>query len=459
MKEDVHVEFKELDRVKGTVPDSVSKAIVAFVNTEGGEIYIGIRDDGSVVGVVDTDDAMTRVSNVARDTILPDVTPFIQIRSVELEKKSVVKVTIAAGTERPYYLAKEGLKPKGVFVRRGSACIPLSETGIREMIMETSGKSYEKNRSLNQELTFQTLQDKMSARKLEFGRAQKLTLKMIGEDGLYNNLALLLSDQCVHTTKVAIYQGQDAPVLRDRKEFGGSILKQLDETYRFLDFYNKTNARFEGLRRIDRRDYPDEALREALLNSLVHRDYLFSGSTIINVFDNRIEFVSLGGLVRGISMDAVFMGVSQSRNPNLAAVFYRLGLVESCGTGVRKILRSYQDFEPSPKFQAAEGAFSVQLFNRNENVVNSVQTTPNEATARVVSSRPDDVKAAILAFAKAKGKVTRKEIEDAFGFGTTKAYEALKSLCNEGAILQQKNGRRTTYIPNLNAPARNPALK
>ena len=121
------------------MPESVSKAIVAFANTEGGEIYIGIRDGGSVVGVVDTDDAMTRVSNVARDTILPDVTPFIQIRSVELEKKSVVKVTIAAGTERPYYLAKEGLKPKGVFVRRGSACIPLSETGIREMIMETSG--------------------------------------------------------------------------------------------------------------------------------------------------------------------------------------------------------------------------------------------------------------------------------------------------------------------------------
>ena len=215
---------------------------------------------------------MTRLSNVARDAILPDVMPFIQIRAVEMEGRQVVKATVAVGTERPYYLAKEGLKPKGVYVRRGSACIPLNETGIREMIVETYGKSYEEHRSLEQDLTFQTLQEEMGARNLEFGDAQMKTLKLVGSDGLYTNLALLLSDQCPRTIKAVVYQGDDVAVFRERREFGGSLLKQLNEAYQFLDFYNKTEARFEGLRRLDRRDYPEDAVREALLNCIVHRD-------------------------------------------------------------------------------------------------------------------------------------------------------------------------------------------
>ena len=159
MREDVNIEFKELDRNTGKLPDSLSKEIVAFANTEGGEIYIGIRDDETVIGVNDPDDVMTRISNIVHDTILPDVIPFLQTRIVNMDGKEVVKITVAVGTERPYYLAPKGLKPSGVYVRRGSACVPLSEAGIRQMILETSGKSYEENRSLNQDLSFETLQE------------------------------------------------------------------------------------------------------------------------------------------------------------------------------------------------------------------------------------------------------------------------------------------------------------
>lgn len=331
--------------------------------------------DGSVAGIPNPDDIMTRISNVVHDTILPDIMPFIQIRPIEMEGKQVVKATIAVGTERPYYLAKEGLKPRGVFVRRGSACIPLNEAGIREMIMETSGKSYEECRSLNQELTFRALRAEMASRNIVFGAAQMKTLKMIGSDGLYTNLALLLSDQCTHTMKAAIFQGRDNAVFRERKEFSGSLLKQLNDAYQFLDLFNRTEASFTGLRRTDQRDYPEETVREALLNSIIHRDYLFSGSTIINLFDDHIEFISLGGLVRGISMEAIFMGVSQSRNPNLAAVFYRLGLVESYGTGIRKIMRLYQGLKHQPVFKSAEGAFTVELYNRNENPEKKVNSS------------------------------------------------------------------------------------
>ena len=118
------------------------------------------------------------------------------------------------------------------------------------------------------------------------------TLKMIGEDGLYTNLALLLSDQCEITTKVALFQGLDKEVFRDRKEFTGSILKQLEDVYQFIELVNKTQATFSGLNRLDKKDYPEAAIREALLNSIVHRDYSFSGSNLINKPESCSSFLS-----------------------------------------------------------------------------------------------------------------------------------------------------------------------
>ena len=440
MIENVDEEFKELDKIKGTLPGSLSKDIAAFANTLGGEIYIGIKDDGSIVGVENPDDVMTRISNLVHDSILPDLIPFIQIQTIEKNKKHIIKITVSTGTQRPYYLAKDGLKPKGVYVRRGSACIPVSEAGIREMIMETSGKSFEESRSLNQDLTFETLNKEMQLRNLEFNKPQMRTLKLIGTDNLYTNLALLLSDQCPYTIKIAVFQGSDNAVFRERKEFGGSLLKQLSEAYHFLDFFNKTKATFNELIRTDQRDYPEEAIREALLNGIIHRDYLFSGSNIINMYDNQIEFISLGSLISGLSLKSIFMGASQSRNPNLAAVFYRLKLVESYGTGVRKINRLYKDYTDKPLFQTAEGVFSVTLPNQNNvnNIVKEESTQYNFYTL--------DIKNEILNFIKSKKKITRKDIENKFGFGTTKSFNLLKELCENKLIRQIKQGKQTVYI-------------
>jgi ATP-dependent DNA helicase RecG len=342
-------------------------------------------------------------------------------------------------------LAREGLKPKGVFVRRGAACIPVNEAGIREMIMETSGKSFEESRSLNQNLSFHTMRVEMERRSLEFGTTQMSTLKMIGADGLYTNLALLLSDQCPYSIKTAIFQDDDDTIFRERKEFTGSLLKQLHDVYQFLDFYNKTAARINGLLREDRRDYPEDAVREALLNSIIHRDYLFSGSTIINIYAGHMEFISLGGLLSGLSLDAIFMGISQSRNPNLAAVFYRLNLVESYGTGVRKIKRLYEGSGYTPEFKTAEGAFTVTMQNRNE-----MQKMPVASTEEILPETTRKEKAVqineLYQFIQSHGTVTRKNVEDNFGFGSTKAYNLLKRLCSEGKIHQKKQGNQTYYF-------------
>lgn len=262
--ENVDVEFKEI-----FVPD-IKKEVIAFANSEGGVLYIGIRKDGVVVGIDDPDDTMLRVSSALKDSIRPDIMPFVQIRAIQREDKTIIEITVQVGTSRPYYLQDKGLKPSGVYVRKGSAALPVSDDGIRQMIIESSGKSYECCRSMDQNLTFQTLEHEMKNRSIELGPAQMQTMHLIGEDGLYTNLAKLLSDQCDHTIKTAIFQGTDKAVFRSRREFSGSLLKQLQEVYQLIDLSNKTKAAFSGLDRIDTRDYPEEAVREALLNCIVH---------------------------------------------------------------------------------------------------------------------------------------------------------------------------------------------
>ena len=104
-----------------------------------------------------------------------------------------------------------------------------------------------------------------------------------------------------------------------------------------------------------------------MLNALVHRDYAFSSSTIISIFDDRIEFVSIGGLPKGVSLDDIMLGISVPRNEKLAKIFYRLHLIEAYGTGIPKIMRSYADCKRKPELQATDNAFKITLPNRDIN--------------------------------------------------------------------------------------------
>ena len=174
----------------------IGKEVVAFANSDGGTLYIGVRDDGSVCGVENPDDTMLRASSSLRDTIAPDIMPFVNIKTVKMEERDVVEIKVSTGTNRPYYLKEKGLRPSGVYVRKGSSSQPMSDEGIRGMIIQSSGRSFESCRSMKQDLTFDVLKAEMNKANIEIGDSQMRTLKLIGEDGLYTNLALLLSDQC-----------------------------------------------------------------------------------------------------------------------------------------------------------------------------------------------------------------------------------------------------------------------
>ena len=425
--------------------DDIKNTIVAFANCDGGTLYIGVNDDGSVCGVSDVDGTMLRVTNAIRDAVRPDITMFLECRNEVMDGKPVVCVSVQRGTARPYYLHGKGIRPEGVYVRQGASTVPATDAAILSMIKETSGDSYEAARSLNQQLTFDKATEFFKKRNVEFGKAQMRTLHLIGEDDTYTNLAFLLSDQCTHSLKMAVFEGNKKSVFKDRREVSGSLFEQLAEAFDYIDRYNRTRAEFSGLDRVDMRDYPPEAIREALLNAIVHRDYAFSGSTLISIFEDRVEFVTIGGLVKGITLDDVKLGVSVLRNQNLANIFYRLRLIEAYGTGILKINESYGDSSIKPLIETTSNAFKITLPNSNFHAEDANSKNPNTPVPVTSTSKKASRIDAVLELCRKMGSVTRTDVEAALNISQSTAILFLRELVEDGVLEKTGKGKNLRY--------------
>lgn len=344
--------------------------------TCGGTLYVGVADDGTVTGVEDADAVMLRLNNMVRDSIKPDITMFVWYETLEIDGK-------------------------------------------------------EEMRSLEQELTFSATEKIFQEWDVAFDRPGMQTLGLRTVDGIYFNLGLL-SDQCPSTVKTATFSGREQTAFQDRREFQGSLFQQMEDVYAYLDLRNQTRATFEDLYRTDSRDYPEVALREALMNCLVHRDYSYRASTLISVYDDRIEFVSIGGLPDGVETDDIMLEFSICRNPKLAAVFYRLELIEAYGTGIPKIMRAYQDRKWKPKIEVTSNAFKITLPNCNAAV--EVDTAPNSQEQKVIE------------YLKNHERIIRKEVDTMLGISQSTSSRLLKRMLAEGTIRQEGAGRRIRYL-------------
>lgn len=417
-----------------------------FCESEVVELKEIVVDDGTVIGLDSPDEIALQVSNMVRDAIKPDLTMFLHYQILDENGKKIVVIDIQRGTERPYFITKKGLRPEGVYVRQGYSSVPATDTAIRSMIKETDGDRFEVMRCLNQNLTFNEAKKEFELYNIEFALQQMQTLKLMDHEGIYSNLALLLSDQCVHTIKVAVFQGTDDSIFKDRREFTGSLLHQINEIYDFIDFRNQTRATIEKLLRIDVRDYPEIALRESLLNLLVHRDYSFSASALISIYEDRIEFVSIGGLLAGIELEDVMIGLSVCRNQNLANVFYRLKLIEAYGTGMRKIMKAYENVEVNPIIETTKNAFKITLPNRNAKYEIGIVTDVVADYKRDRSNEIDDFEYKILKLAKNQNEITRNDVENLFEVSASTATRMLRRMVKNNILKQCGKARNTKYI-------------
>ncbi len=297
------------------------------------------------------------------------------------------------------------------------------------MIMESDGTNFESMRCMNQSLTFDFAENLFAEEGLPFKKTQQRTLGIVNEEGYYTNLGLLLSEQCEHTIKCARYQGKTKLEFRDRKEFTGSLLKQVNDVYEYLEIHNASSVEFEGLHRIETSEYPSDALREALINAAVHRDYGFSGSTLIHIFDDRMEIVSVGGLVHGLSAEDIELGISQSRNSKLANYFYRLKWIESYGTGLQRIKESYADADEKPFWAIGPNAFVVTLPKRK----------------LALSKGAEGISTDLAVWFEQREMFTSRELENYLDRSKSSIRQLINELIASNVIERVGQGRATKY--------------
>ena len=420
----------------------IIKEIIAFLNTQGGTIYIGVDDNGNVLGLDEIDKVMSQLSSAIHDSIRPDAKVFIGIDIVE---GNVIRVMVKEGSVKPYYIQGKGLRPEGVYVRLGSSSIPSSEAGIKQMIIASTNVSFELMSCSNQELTFSTAGQVFRENNLSFKLSDYKKLNIIDENNRFTNVGLLLSDQCKHTVKIAVFGEEDEFDFIDRREFKGSVFNVLKDTLQYLNLNNHLHSEIIEYQRVEQIDYKKEIIREGLLNAIIHRDYSFSGSILISVYKNRIEITTLGGLVYGLSFSDIGAGISQSRNPSLANIFYRLKYIEAHGTGIRKIRHDYKEFELSKLIQITDNTFKLILWNKNHMKKFSDKNKNEVREDKGVYNTLSLEEIEIFRLFDTTSSISRNDVQNSLNIGQTKAGLLLSGMLQKGYLIREGKGKRTVY--------------
>ncbi|MCH4209324.1 ATP-binding protein [Bifidobacterium sp.] len=209
--------------------------------------------------------------------------------------------------------------------------------------------AFDSRPSCRQDLSFDYAAQAFASAGMEWSQPVPDDFNLRNAHGAFTNVALLISDQNPFTVKCAVFSDDTKTALNDRLELQGSVLREIDEATLFLNRHDEDG------------EWPAQAVHEALSNALLHRDYGYSGPTLVNVFANRIEIVSLGGLVQDLGINDLLNGICQPRNSSLAHVFNALSLSENYGTGIPRIMDTYAASLSSPQLRVGPSSVAMIL--------------------------------------------------------------------------------------------------
>lgn len=328
---------------KQELTDDLEKEAVAFLNyPEGGVLYIGIEKTGTAIGVIDIDSDMLKIKDRLKNNITPSCMGLFDIATENIDSRDVIKITFASGPEKPYYIKRLGMSEKGTFIRVGTAAEPMPVKMIESLFAKRIRNSIGKIKSPNQNLTFEQLKIYYEGANKALNQQFASNLELLSEEGQYNYVAYLLADLNGMSMKVAKYEGVDRVDLMENNEYGYcSLVKATKQVLDKINVENKTLARITPKEREEKRLWNSVALREAVINAIVHNDYTSEIPPKFEFFDDRIEITSFGSLPQGMTEKEFFEGYSVPRNKELMRVFRDLDLVEHLGSGIPRILRSY----------------------------------------------------------------------------------------------------------------------
>jgi ATP-dependent DNA helicase RecG len=361
--EDVRNEFK----IKLT--DKFEEEVISFLNTNGGNIYIGVNDKGDIVGINGNIDLLQRtIKDRIKDNIMPSTLGLYDVIVSEKYNKKYIKVIIARGNERPYYLKGMGMTPDSCFIRVGSSIQSMSNEMINNEFSKRTRNSLKNIVSPKQDLTFSQLKIYYEEKGFSINNNFLKQLNLYTDDGKYNYNAYLLADNNSISIRFGKYDGTNSVNLIENEDFGNcSIIKATKNILNKLEIENKTFTKIEYPERKEIKMYDYIAVREAVVNAIVHNDWSNEYSPKFEIFSDRLVISSNGGIQDNTTKEEFLEGFSLPKNKELMKVFNDLDLVEQMGTGIIRILQSYNkdSFEFFPNFIRVTFPFNENKFKTN----------------------------------------------------------------------------------------------
>ena len=453
MGENKTLEFKE------SLPknDSIAKTAVAFSNTSGGKLIIGITDKREIIGIDDENiyDLQDKIASIIFDSCSPNILP--EIYTLNIDGKLLLVIEFFRGNLMPYYIKKEG-KNNGTYLRVGATNRKAEFDHIIELERQKRHISYDEEanydvalNSLNLEplkIRFEKLGKTLDTEKLH-----NLRLLKTEHNTTYPTNALLillgLFENC--TIKCAKFKGTTMEIFIDKKEYSGDIFTILENTQNFILNHINQRAEIKEVYRTDTYEIPQVALREALINSLIHRDYINKGRDIkIGIYDDIVNIVSPGSFPNTITASDIQNGRSEARNKVIANVFKELRLIEQWGSGINRIKTICKEKGlQEPKIQEQNDFVDVEFYRPTNEELNKVTIDKiyynrlRPITTDYDRLNTDEQK--VLKYLHENKKITRKDAVQLLGYGETKIKETLNILLEKELIIRIGQGRSTYY--------------
>lgn len=415
MRETKTIEFK------AKITNTFLKTVSAFSNYDGGEIFFGIDDNGNIKGLADVKQARLDIENKINDSITPQPEYTLELQNND----RTIKLAVKSGLQKPYLYKSKAYK------RNDTATIEVDTLELSRLILEGKNIRFEELPCEDQELTFDTLCQKLKEYiQLEtFNQDTLKTLNLYSSTIGYNNAAGILADKN-HFPGIDIVKfGENISVIHKRATFDHmSILAVYEKTLEvFKDYYEYEEIQGTDRKKIEK--IPEAAFREAIANALIHRVWDVEPQIKVSMLDDRIEIISPGGLPVGITEEEYLSGkLSVLRNRNLANVFYRLGFVEIFGTGITRIKQLYEESLKQPDFEVSENAIKIVLpvFEKNLNLTEDERKVYKILSKTMLKSI--------------------SEITPYAPFGKSKTTQLLKEMEKKGIVKIEGRGRGTKYV-------------
>ena len=423
MQESNRIEYKR------EVNDCFERAVVSFLNySGGGEILVGVDDDGMTYGVTDTDAIQLQIVDRIRNNIRPQTLGLFDVVLTQIDGMDVIRVIVSCGQQRPYYIRKYGMSEKGCFIRVGSSAQPMSEQMIEELFAKRQQLSLQTMPAPCQNLTFKQLCIYYEERNLEPTEQFINSLDLRQSNSEYNYAAYLLADKNGVSIKVAAYAGTDKVDLLETREYGNRcIITATNRILDRLDSENRTFAKITAKNRLEKERVNSIALKEVVINAIVHNDYT-KGVPLVEIYADRIVVTSCGGLVADLSEEDFFKCRSMPRNRELMRVFRDMELVEQIGSGMSRILKAYDRsiFELS-------SSFIIVTFQFEEAFIQQYDMINGKINGKINS---------ILNILKYNPKATIPDLIEATGKGQRTISRELKEY-QEAGLLRREGSRKT----------------